>query len=620
MNKLTRGDKLGKLSAAALNRLPDLIAAHDRGNSSQGDSDSGTSARDGIVLISNKTGSSLPAFSVVGLDAAVFSPAESPTVFQQVLAFDAKVPTGGEQISGSPTTNYRGKFAILLEPAPAGASKATAALVIGVTAARLLVTDEAHEWADIDPGQTGQLRSGETGTAQILWKESGSGAKWAIVRLGTRQGDELLRFELQSTLPLGMTATAKRVEFNGAAYAVTGDEFFVGDFTKTPGSWRGVAGHRGWCLKMPDSGIREIVWMETVAQFIEFTALENLGATAAGEMSVTVEAWYAGKQPTTTPLRVTDPRGLFAHAKTGAKGKAWYNAKLDKYVIVECQTKAGRIEVEIQAALDSEGETTVDVLDFSGSQQDVQHPGDEVTVHDPQDHFPLIQPGGKGIALLDAIADEYNLVLCDTQAGIVEVTLAGPFVDGVATGEVTAYYGSQQDWQSPPGVGSTISVDVYDEQDCFPRTRGGAKCKAFLDVKANKYRAFWCEQIALCGYATLDATMDSGGVTFTDFTPISPSPFNLAPDPLPTAGLNPFLHHGMSGDQILVQWDQSQTDWIVTDVEKVEVKILVKVAGTGYLRLDGDQLQGYTLTAAVERSEDPAWENLLQTVEECAET
>ena len=46
------------------------------------------------------------------------------------------------------------------------------------------VQDEEDEYADVADAEAGRLKSGLRGAAQILWKESGTGEKWAVVRVG----------------------------------------------------------------------------------------------------------------------------------------------------------------------------------------------------------------------------------------------------------------------------------------------------------------------------------------------------------------------------------------------------------------------------------------------------
>ena len=51
------------------------------------------------------------------------------------------------------------------------------------------VGNSTHGFANVNDGQTGSLKSGPFGAAQILWKESSTGLKWAIVQIGLPAGN-----------------------------------------------------------------------------------------------------------------------------------------------------------------------------------------------------------------------------------------------------------------------------------------------------------------------------------------------------------------------------------------------------------------------------------------------
>jgi hypothetical protein len=50
------------------------------------------------------------------------------------------------------------------------------------------VQNEDHRFADVGDEVAGHLVSAVSGAAEILWKESGTGVKWAVVRLGPHAG------------------------------------------------------------------------------------------------------------------------------------------------------------------------------------------------------------------------------------------------------------------------------------------------------------------------------------------------------------------------------------------------------------------------------------------------
>jgi hypothetical protein len=58
------------------------------------------------------------------------------------------------------------------------------AALTGVFAAKLNVQAESDEYADVEDGVMSRLKTGTSGAAQVLWKESGTGEKWGVVRLG----------------------------------------------------------------------------------------------------------------------------------------------------------------------------------------------------------------------------------------------------------------------------------------------------------------------------------------------------------------------------------------------------------------------------------------------------
>lgn len=123
------------------------------------------------VLARNDTGGDLDRFAVVALGAPAVAHADDETEFFRRPNLAADAPEGGEAV-----------FGVLLEPAADGAF--APAQVSGVCPVRVNVTDEAHTHASPVAGDTEMLGSGAAGVP-VLWKESGTGTKWAYVLLGT---------------------------------------------------------------------------------------------------------------------------------------------------------------------------------------------------------------------------------------------------------------------------------------------------------------------------------------------------------------------------------------------------------------------------------------------------
>ncbi|HUU90110.1 MAG TPA: hypothetical protein VM238_02750 [Phycisphaerae bacterium] len=127
----------------------------------------------GIVPVKNASGADRERFDILGIDAPIFTPTDNEDGFKNQVALKGVLPTEAD---------HAGRFAILLEPLKAGAIGL--ACVQGVCPVKVSVEDEDHPCADVNDGQAGSLKSGVSGAAFILWKESGTGEKWAVVKLG----------------------------------------------------------------------------------------------------------------------------------------------------------------------------------------------------------------------------------------------------------------------------------------------------------------------------------------------------------------------------------------------------------------------------------------------------
>lgn len=160
-----------------------------------------------------------------------------------------------------------------------------------------------------------------------------------------RNFERIVRFELTSTLALSGDAEAIILSDNDADWADTALAIQVYDWFASEGMWAGITGYRGYAVRREGthaSGRQkyDIIWMEQVAQTIQFTSTEYMGATTAARMAVTVN-WYdhQGKEPAGTVI-VRDPQGQFPDVHSGAKGTAVYDYHNGYYRIVSCQRVA----------------------------------------------------------------------------------------------------------------------------------------------------------------------------------------------------------------------------------------------------------------------------------------
>jgi len=126
-----------------------------------------------IVLVRNDSGSDVGQFGVLGISGVVFDPATALESFQGRVALAGVTPVAG---------THEGKFVIAAEPVKNG--EIGTAYVAGVCQVQASVADANHRFAEIAGGDAAKLASGVAGTAHIIWKETGTGVKWAIVRFG----------------------------------------------------------------------------------------------------------------------------------------------------------------------------------------------------------------------------------------------------------------------------------------------------------------------------------------------------------------------------------------------------------------------------------------------------
>lgn len=129
----------------------------------------GPSGRD-VVLVRNDTGSNLDRYYVVGVGAPIVTPTLNLSEFQR-----RPIMSGGAPASG--------KVAILLEPLPD--ERIGRAAVSGAVPVQIDVSSAAdsggYAAAEAKSGDATQLELVQTGSLKVLWRETGTGTKWALV-------------------------------------------------------------------------------------------------------------------------------------------------------------------------------------------------------------------------------------------------------------------------------------------------------------------------------------------------------------------------------------------------------------------------------------------------------
>lgn len=137
-----------------------------------------------VTWIKNTTSSKVSAFGVLGIDSPITAPGSSDTT-PATVSFRQQIRFKG--VSPSTSTPHYGKFAVLQEPARAGAT--VRGVIGGVCLAKLNIQDTDDVACDITNGQTSYLTTQQHGSARILWKESSTGTgKWGLIHIGSWVG------------------------------------------------------------------------------------------------------------------------------------------------------------------------------------------------------------------------------------------------------------------------------------------------------------------------------------------------------------------------------------------------------------------------------------------------
>ena len=178
LKKVQTGSPL-KIPAAAYNTFIDLAREmkqrrHAQMRSGDGSHASAGSPGEGTVLVKNISGQDRDRFAAMAIAGPIITPGQNETAFRNRIAVTGEMP--GSEVEP-------GNFVILLEPLRAGAIGR--AMAMGICPARVQVQDANHRCADLDTSGDGLLHSTELGPAHILWKESGTGTRWALLRLGS---------------------------------------------------------------------------------------------------------------------------------------------------------------------------------------------------------------------------------------------------------------------------------------------------------------------------------------------------------------------------------------------------------------------------------------------------
>jgi hypothetical protein len=194
LKKVSSGDPL-RIPAQTYNLFLDTARQYLANTQNAGVRSHPASASDTRVLVKNTSGSDCAQFAVLGIEGIVFNPTDALEAFKQQVVVSGSTP--------SSATHSGGRFVVLAEPVASG--QMGSGWIAGVCQVQVNITQESHCYADVTHGSTSSLKSVQSGPCLILWKPSGTGLKWAIVRLGAGGGSAVRKAFLKTDTGPGTT-------------------------------------------------------------------------------------------------------------------------------------------------------------------------------------------------------------------------------------------------------------------------------------------------------------------------------------------------------------------------------------------------------------------------------
>lgn len=162
----------------------------------------------------------------------------------------------------------------------------------------------------------------------------------------------------------------------------------------------------------------------------------------------------------------------------------------------------------------------------------------------------------------------------------------------------------QQGGRNPKTDGNG-QITVVDVDRLFPRALQGGIGLAVWNDSSGIYKCVFVQQQcllakAICNESPNDGFSGPGGVEIRGFEALTPSPFNLVPNPLPTQARNLCNHRGRESDTLILAWEESASDWVIIDVERHDMQFISDIR----INDEKTSLQVKFQTVAAETSKD----------------
>jgi len=330
----------------------------------------------------------------------------------------------------------------------------------------------------------------------------GTSGRYEIISLPPSTGREIYRFRLTANLNLAGTATAKILEWNGAAYVLGADIEVIDPFPA--GRWSAKTAAEGICAKIPDDDPYNddakytILWVEHQPIFAHFTLTGNM---TGGSATAYASDYWQGPDGNDMWARaaVFDPLHIYGHLVTGDEVMCCWDDSLNQYKICDAKQNTGReiYRFRLTANLNLAGTATAKILEWNGAAYVL---GADIEVIDP---FPAGRWSAKTAAegICAKIPDDakYNILWVEHQPIFAHFTLTGNMTGGSATATASDY------WQGPDGNDMWARAAVFDPLHIYGHLVIGDEVMCCWDDSLNQYKICDAKQNEIrWGYATAD--------------------------------------------------------------------------------------------------------------------
>jgi hypothetical protein len=189
LRRYTAGQTLKGIPADLLNAMVDVVQRVEA-SGQLGQRPGELNRSSGIIRVRNDSGGSVARFGVLGIDDPVVTPTTNLSTFQNKPALSCSTPADAD---------HRGRFVVLTEPLADGRIGRAWASGVCPVQIEVVTATESSTRAEITDTDATKLTANPNGSAEILWKETGTGTKWGLIRMGVAPASPLF--------PVNMTQT-----------------------------------------------------------------------------------------------------------------------------------------------------------------------------------------------------------------------------------------------------------------------------------------------------------------------------------------------------------------------------------------------------------------------------